>query len=240
MHDKFAGFDSVMDTAKAVFASLINPLGDFFSIFSNIWIGTILILIIFVIGLSLSIRLNGREFKTIIKKPKTVAFCAMMIAINAILGLYTPVLSSYLKIEFGFVTLPVVAMLFGPVTACCMGMLQDIVGLIMKPTGSLLIALTLTDGITGMIYSAFLYKKRVTFLRVFLMQLVIVTMVNIVLNSIALAPTVASGLVGILPSRVIKNIILLPIQSVIAYAILKTVDVRKTGVSLNDKQDYKP
>lgn len=240
MQDSFASFDGVMDGVKAFFASIIGPLSDFFNIFSNIWVGTILISIIFIIGLAFSIRRDGKEFKSIIKKPKTVAFCAVMIAINAVLGLYTPVLSSYLKIEFGFVTLPVVAMLFGPVTACCMGMVQDIVGLIMKPTGSLLIALTLTDGITGMIYSAFFYKKRVTFLRVFLAQLIIVTAVNIVLNSIALAPTVASGLVGILPSRVVKNIILLPIQSVIAYAILKAVDARKTGVSVNDKQDYKP
>ena len=74
-----------------------------------------------------------------------------------------------------------------------------------------------------MIYGMFLYKRRVTFLRVFLCKLTVILTVNIVLNSIALAPAAGSGIVGILPARVIKNLVLFPIQSVIVYEILKII-----------------
>ncbi len=230
-----AGFDGAMDPAKSYFAALIEPLKSFFDIFSMFWVGVLLISAVFLIMLIIALIGYGSEFTGIIKKTNTIAVCAMLIAINAVLGLYTPVLSSYLKIEFGFITMPVASMLFGPVMGCIVGMIQDIVGLIMKPTGGLLFTLTLTDGITGMIYAAFLYKKPLKLARVFAAQLIIVTAVNMLLNSIALAPTVGSGLIGILPSRVIKNIILLPIQTAIAYAILKAVDIRaKTRLKTAD------
>ena len=74
-----------------------------------------------------------------------------------------------------------------------------------------------------MIYGMFLYKRRVTFLRVFLCKLTVILTVNIVLNSIALAPTAGSGIIGILPARMIKNLVLFPIQSVIVYEILKII-----------------
>ncbi len=226
MQSFMTGFDAAMDSVKAAISAVISPLNAVAAVFGNIFVGAVLITAVFAVFLLINIRLHGRDFSGVIRQPKTTTVCAMMIAINVVLSFFVPVLSSYLKIEFGFVTLPIVSFLFGPLTGCVMGMVQDIVGLIVKPTGGLLLTLTLTDGITGMIYGMAFYKKPVTFFRVFLTQLIIVAAVNIVLNTIALAPTVASGLVGILPSRIIKNLLLLPIQSVIMYVLLKTIAAR--------------
>ncbi len=230
MNNFFADFDSAMDSFKQTLSTFIEPINSFGIFFSNVFVGGILISVIFALLLFVSIKKYRNDFSQSIKKPKTTAFCAMMIAINVVLSFFVPVFSSYLKIEFGFITLPIVSLLYGPITGCMMGMVQDIVGLIVKPTGALLIMLTLTDGITGMIYGMAFYKKPVTFIRVFITQFIIVLFVNIILNTIALAPTVASGFVGILPSRIIKNILLLPIQSVIMYALLKTMDVKKLNL----------
>lgn len=229
MQSIITAFDSAMDSLKAVFSAFIRPMAVFFDIFSDFWLGMALVAVVFMILLVFSVWRDGIEFAKVIRNPRTVAICAMMIAINAVLGFYTPVISNYLKIEFGFVTLPVVSMLFGPITGCLMGMVQDIVCLVVKPTGGLLIALTLTDGITGIIYAAAFYKKKITFVRVLLAQLVVVVIVNITLNSIALAPVAAGGLVAILPSRVIKNFIMLPVQAVIMYAILKMAQKKAIG-----------
>lgn len=82
---------------------------------------------------------------------------------------------------------------------------------------------TLCVGISGLFYGLVLYRKPVTLRRVFLAKLLVILVSNILLNSIALAPTVGSGFIGILPARILKNLLLLPIQTIVVYMILKFV-----------------
>ena len=146
-----------------------------------------------------------------------------MMAINIILSYYEIRFGAYLRIGFGFVTQPIVTAMFGPIPGCMTGMLQDILSFILHPTGAYIPAYTMCVGISGMIYGIMLYNKPVTFARVFLTKLIIVVFSNIILNTVALAPTVGSGFAGIFPARLIKNILLLPVQAVIVYLILKYI-----------------
>ena len=225
-------------------SELINPIAGFLNVFSNFWLGTILITIVFLILVTVSVARYGKESAQTIKKPQTLAICAMLIAVNAVLGQFTLPLSESVRIGFGFVTVPVASMLYGPLVGCAMGMLQDVLSLMIKPTGGLIIALTLNAGMMGIVYAAFFYKMKLSFVKVLLAQSVVVCVINIILNSIALAPVVGNGMVGILPARLIKNIVMLPIQVMIMYLLLKTVDLKIKGMSgsrgyLDDKQDYK-
>ncbi len=227
-----------------VFSELIKPITGFLNIFSNFWVSTGLVAIVFLALVTVCTVWYGRESAQIIKKPQTLAICAMLIAINAVLGQFTLPISESVRIGFGFVTVPVASMLYGPLVGCAMGMLQDVVSLMIKPTGGLIIALTLNAGMMGIIYSTFFYKRKVTVLRVISAQFIVVCVINIVLNSVALAPVVGGGMAGILPGRLIKNIVMLPIQIMIMYLILKTVDLKIKGISgsrsdSDDKQDYK-
>lgn len=226
MQGFITGFDSSMDFVKAFLRAVLTPITAFCNIFSNIWVGAVFIIILFAILLALTAKKYGKDFMLSIKRPQTLAVCAMLIALNVVLGYFSIDVTAYLRIGFGFITLPVVTVLFGPLAGCASGMLQDIVSFIIKPTGGYLFTLTLNVGISGMIYGLMLYKKKITFARILLTKLVIITVVNIILNSIGLAPTVGSGLIGILPSRIIKNLLLLPIQSVIVYVLLKATKSR--------------
>ena len=226
MQEFISSFDSSMDFVKAFLRSALTPITAFCNTFSNIWVGAAFIITLFVILLALTARKYGEDFSRSLKRPQTLAICAMLIALNVALGYFSVDVTAYLRIGFGFITLPVVTMLFGPLAGCVAGMLQDLISFIIKPTGGYLFTLTLNVGISGMIYGLMLYKKKITFARILLTKLVIIIVVNIILNSIGLAPSVGSGLVGILPSRIIKNFLLLPIQSVIVYALLKIVKGR--------------
>jgi len=146
------------------------------------------------------------------------------------LGQFTLPISDSVRIGFGFVTVPVVSMLYGPLAGCVMGMLQDVISLMIKPTGGLIIGLTLNAGMMGIVYATFFYKKKISFVKVLTAQIVVVCVINIILNSIALAPVVGNGMVGILPGRLIKNIVMLPVQTMIMYLLLKTVDLKIKGV----------
>ena len=106
-------------------------------------------------------------------------------------------------------------------------MVQDVISLMLNPTGAYIPAYTLSVGISGMFYGLMLHNKKATLWRVFLPEFLVIFVGNILLNSVALAPTIASGFVGILPSRILKNLLLLPIQTVVSYLILKFVQKQK-------------
>lgn len=219
-------FDSSMDWLKSVLTTVIEPLRLVLNFFSEFWTGAVLIAVVFALLFTINMLRGGSDFLKIMKKPYTLVICAMMIAVNVALGYFTINISSYLRIGFGFVTLPIVGTLFGPAAGCFTGILQDVVSFMLKPTGAYIFTYTLNVGISGMIHGMMLYKKPVSFARVFMTKLIIVVIVNIILNSVALAPTVGSGMAGILPARIIKNIILLPIHAVISYALLKAAEVK--------------
>lgn len=221
MQNFAAWFDGAMDTTKAFIRSAIEPTEKFLNIFSDFHTGAILIPVVFALILIVCIRYSDGNFRSVLKTPKNAAICAMLIAVNVILGYFTITFSAYLRVGFGFITTPVAAFLFGPFVGGAVALLSDIVSFIIKPTGAFLFTYTLNTAVAGMIYGLFLYKKNLTFGRVFLCKLTVILVVNIILNSIALAPTTANGLIGIFPARLIKNIILLPIQSLIVFEVLK-------------------
>ena len=221
----FSNFDSSMDWVKECLKNVFLPLKSFFDIFSNPWISFSCVSFVFVLFLIYSILKNSNDFKKHMSKARSLGICSLLIALNIVLGYFTLPFSTYLRVGFGFVTQPIVALMFGPLTACVTGMMQDIISLLINPVlgGPYNPTYTISVGIAGMIYGLMLYNKPVGAVRVFLTKLIVIVFANIVLNSIALAPTVGSGLIGILPSRIIKNLIMLPIQTIVVYIILKFV-----------------
>ncbi len=220
-------FDAVLEGWKLSLKALLNPLSQILSVLSNPWISLGIVAVVFA-GLLVCCILHQRDsFHKQLKNPRVLTVCAMMMALNIILGYFTLRFTEFLRIGFGFVTQPVVGMAFGPLVCCATGMIQDVVSLALNPTGAYIPAYTLSVGASGMFYGMMLHNKRVTLWRVFVAELVVILVGNILLNTIALAPTVASGFVGIFPSRILKNLLLLPIQTVVSYLILKFVQKQK-------------
>lgn len=224
-------FDNFMDSSKGILKELLSPLKSAFDIFSNPWISFLIILGVFSALACFCGFVRKDKLKSHLKNPYVLAICALMIALNIVLGYCSINYSAYLKIRFGFMTQPVVAMLFGPLVACLTGIIQDAVSLALMPTGPFNPAYSLCVGISAMIYGLVFYKKPVSILRVLLAEVLVIFLGNIILNSIALSPTVGSGFIGILPARILKNIILLPIQTAVVYIVLKFV--KKSNIFKN-------
>ncbi len=220
-------FDLYLDNCKEVLKNLLAPFAEIFSFLGNPWISFLLIAGIFVILLGYCIIRKQGPLKEQLKKPKVLTVCALLIALNIVLGYFTIRFSAYLRVGFGFLTQPIIGMLFGPVVCCVTGIFQDFISLILNPTGAYIPTYGLSVGISGIFHGLMLYRKPVRFWRVSLDAVLVVLIGNILLNSIALAPTVASGFVGILPSRILKNLLLLPIQAVLNYLVLKFVKRHK-------------
>ncbi len=216
-------FDFYLDNCKEVLKNLLAPFAELFSFLGNPWISFLLIAGVFIILLGYCVIRKQGPLKEQMKKPRVLTVCALLMALNIVLGYFTIRFTAYLRVGFGFLTQPIIGMFFGPVVCCVTGIFQDIISLMLNPTGAYIPAYGLSVGISGIFHGLLLYRKPVKFWRVFLDAVLVVLVGNIVLNSIALAPTVASGFVGILPSRILKNLLLLPIQAVLNYLVLKFV-----------------
>ncbi len=220
-------FDQVLDGWKDGLKAMLTPLTKVFAFLSNPWISLGIIGVVLIMLVLCCVVFRRDSLTKKLQNPRVLTVCAMMMALNVMLGYFTLRFSSYLRIGFGFVTQPVVGMLFGPLPCLLTGMIQDVISLALNPTGAYIPAYTMSVGISGIFYGMVLYQKPVTLWRVFVAKALVVLVGNILLNSIALAPTVASGFTGILPSRILKNLLLLPIQTVVSYLILKFVQKQK-------------
>lgn len=214
-------FDGTMDSIKGVIRMGLETVSSFLNVFSNFNIGATVIISVFIIMLALGILRNGSDFSKQIKQTKTLAICAMLIAAKVILNYFSIDFTSYLRIGFSFIVTPIAGSLFGPIIGGIVAIISDITAFIIKPTGGFLFTYTLSVGVGGILYGLMLYNKKPTVVRILIANTVVMLVVNIILNSIALAPTAGSGLIGIMPSRIIKNLLQLPIQTVITYIVLK-------------------
>ena len=122
---------------------------------------------------------------------KTLAVCAMMLALRVVLGLFsnfTLALVPFVKIGFTFIPIVITAYLFGPVCAAIVAGAGDILAIILaNPT-----AFSITPGITicciieGIICGAVLYKTELKLKTVIIAKVLVLVLCTLPLNSLVL------------------------------------------------------
>ena len=78
--------------------------------------------------------------------------------------------------------------------------------------------------LAAFIYGCFYYKHKLTFRRVLIAKLVVILIVNILLNTLWLDMLYGKGFLALLPMRVLKNLIMWPVNSMLFYTIGKTME----------------
>lgn len=214
-------FTNWLDGLKAGLRSYTEAISGPLNAASNFWFGLVLIGLVFILLMLYNILRRGGYGAANLKQTKTMAVCSLLIALNVVLGYFTIPINPYMRVGFGFFTSPMAATLYGPMASCVVSILSDVIKFILKPTGAYLPVYTISVGICGMLYGMILYRKKITLLRVFCACLVVSVLGNMILGSIALAPTMAKGLVVMLPGRIMKDLLMLPIHTVVLYFVLK-------------------
>lgn len=161
-----------------------------------------------------------REFRNV----RTITTAAMFAAISVVLGYFTLVLGDYIKIGFSTIANQFVYYMFGPVVGAVFGGLLDILKYIIKPTGAFFPGFTLGAAIGGLIYGTFFYKKPLSLKRTLAAELTASIVCNMLLGTLWLTMLYGKGFMALLPMRVLKNLIMWPINSVLFYTIGKTLE----------------
>lgn len=173
---------------------------------------------------------SARELRT----PRCLALTALFIALNVMLDLMNLriQLTPSLRIGFGFLCNASIGMLFGPVVGMAAGFCTDVLGYLVNQGGGFYFpGYTLTAVAGGLIWGLWLYRpgsiagesRRKRMIRVVGAKTSINLFCNIFLNTLWLTVTGGKALSLLLPARVVKNVILLPLECVLLFFIVEFV-----------------
>lgn len=167
---------------------------------------------------------SAREFK----KVRTLTMCGLLAALAFVIESFSIQIGSYIKIGFSGLPNEIVDFLFGPVVGSFFSAAMDVFKLIVKPTGPWIPGLTLDAFLAGLIYGVLLYKKPIRLWRIAVAKLIVAVFINVILATFWLSQVYGDGYIVALPDRILKNVIMWPINSLVTYFVLKVLE--STGI----------
>lgn len=156
---------------------------------------------------------------------------SLLIAIEVILTRFCSIQTPIVRIGFGFLPIAIIAMMYGPLSAGVAYAIGDLLGVALFPTGSFFPGFTITAFLTGIVYGVFLYNKPKTWPRIIGAVLTVCLVINLGLDTLWLSILMGKGYIALLPTRIMKAVLMIPVQTLIIGIIWKKVVVRFVKVS---------
>lgn len=148
----------------------------------------------------------------------TVVCVALLIALDIIFTRFLSIQTQFLRIGFGLLPVAVAGIAFGPVWGGVCGAVGDILGMMIYPSGAYFPGFTLTAALSGIIFGLILYKKT-SFVRVVIACAVVCIFLNLILDTLWLDIMYGQGFVAILPGRIVKCALNIPIYAILIEVI---------------------
>lgn len=177
-----------------------------------------------------------------IKNVRTLTMASLLTALGIIAGLFKIPITNIIEIRFSSIPLAIAGSLFGPYVAGIVGIITDIGGFIIKPTGPYFPGFTLSTAISGVIFGVILRQRngRASFTKIALAVLLNTIVVNLLMNSVWLTLLYGKGgFLAVLYARILKEVVMIPINIILIAAISKPVDMylRRSKVTDNAGND---
>lgn len=164
-----------------------------------------------------------------LKNVRCIVTVGVLLAVAVVLDGFGSIrIGDYLKINFTFLPLSMIGILFGPVCGGLAGLLVDIIGYIINPIGSFIPALVLISGLEGLLYGMILYDLSAerafkTVIRVVTARFFVCLICNLTLNTIALYSygfIPGESLGAVMYARIAVNVITFVLGSYMMMAVL--------------------
>lgn len=169
-------------------------------------------------GLPRLLKQSGLE----VKKVTSITGCSMLTALNVAVGtLFIPITPT-LRIGFSSVFAGVSGMVYGPVITGFAGVIADTLKYILRPDGPYFPGFAINEFLTGMIYGCCFYKKKITLPRVIFARALVTIIINLGLTSLWLNLMYGNALFTLI--RLVKNVIMFPIDVAILYFALNAAE----------------
>ena len=155
------------------------------------------------------------------RNPRSLVFAGLTIALGIVLSsLYIPV-GVNLRITTAFLALALGSMIFGPVVGLSAGLAYDLIGYLFIPATVFFPGYTLSSILEFFIYGIFLYRCKISVLRVFFCKFIVDFGIHVGLGCLWSSMLYGKGYYYFFVKSLIKNTILLPIEIVMLVALLQ-------------------
>lgn len=162
---------------------------------------------------------SSKELKNVL----CLVTVGLLLAVKLALGFTSIQITQFLRLSFDFLVMTIIGLLYGPTVGALSGGLSDIINYLSNPRGPYFPGFTVSAIVGGILYGLILYKKKVTIKRCIVANVSVVIIVDIVLNTIFLTMMYGYSMTAILPLRIVKNLLLVPINVVMMNFVLKLV-----------------
>lgn len=163
-----------------------------------------------------------------LKKTKTIVICGLLLAISLMLNTQALKIEGITIITFSFIANSIAGFLFGPVVSGILGGLTDALTHVINPKGSYFFGFTFNAILGGIFYGSLLYRKiygsKNLVLRIVICKILISIIVNLSLGTLWYSIFSGKGFLILLPARIYKELIVIPIHCIVMYILLKAIN----------------
>lgn len=177
------------------------------------------------------------------KKTKKIVLAGIFIAMTVILSRFLSIKLPGYKIGFSYIPVYLSAILLGPIYTAAVGGLADVIGATLFPFGSYFVGYTISAVLKGIIYGAVLHKiyteelsNKEIIIRLLVASVLTQLLVNGVLNTLWIAITQDKAFFVIAGARFIKELIMVPVQVLTMFPIIKTLQPAIDKFLKDDKE----
>ncbi len=172
-----------------------------------------------------SFKKSAMELKSI----RCIAVVGIFLALAVVLdGFGTIRIGDFIKINFVYLPLALIGILFGPTVGLFSGILVDVIGYLVNPVNTFIPWLMLISGLEGMIYGLVLYnlkpeKTYKQFIRITIARAIVCVICNLILNTLALYSygfIVGDSIIVLIGARVLTNAISFAVSVPLMMAVL--------------------
>lgn len=161
------------------------------------------------------------------KKIKIIIICALLLASAVVINRFLSINTSIVSIGFTFVPLMLAGIILGWKYSLIIAALTDLIGALLFPFGAYFVGYTISCALTGLVYGLLLYRKgdfvcdKKFMIRLIIAILIVCIFINGGLNTLWLVLTSKKAFLAILPTRVIKQLLMIPIMFVTMVSLTK-------------------
>lgn len=162
------------------------------------------------------LRASARALRNV----KSIAMIGLLTALQIVLSMTTDIMiTTDIRLSLHFLTVAACGMLFGPLAAAAQGAICDVLVAFIAPKGAFFPGFTLSALVGGLIYGLLLYQRPWTWWRLLLAKGLVNLVVNVGLNSLWISMMQGSAMNALIPVRLLKNLLSLPLEAALLIAL---------------------
>lgn len=152
------------------------------------------------------------------KKIKKIILSALLLASAIVINRFLSINTSIVSIGFTFVPLMLAGIILGWKYSLVIAALTDLIGALLFPFGSYFVGYTISSALTGLVYGLFLYRKdefkvdKKFMINLIIAIVIVCVFINGGLNTLWIVLTMKKAFLAILPTRVLKQLLMMPIM----------------------------